>query len=111
MAAKNQPRSPVAIFSRSRSSGWTGSSRGRAAIARSIAVLLCGSERRERDRIADAHASGNCNRAVDAERERLIPALAAIVGERSERVEGRDAGVGVLRGDGAAPDVAVQLED
>ncbi len=60
------------------------------------------------DGIADTYPSGHDDRSVDAEGERLITALTPVAGERAERVEVGDAPLGIVRGDDAAADVAVQ---
>ena len=65
---------------------------GRAAIAASIARLLCSGEQpllQRLDRIADAHAARNDDRAVDAERQRLVPALAAVAPRACRACRGR----------------------
>src|SRR5204862_4286693 len=59
-------------------------------------------------RVADPNTPRHGDRAVEAEREPFGATLAPVSRERSERVEVRDTGVGVVRGHDAAADVAVQ---
>src|SRR6185437_16701277 len=111
MFAKNQPRSPATIRSCNRSSGRLSSGFWRADIARSIALLLYSREEailQRQNRVAHAHAARNRNGPVHAERQRFVPAFAAIARERAERVEIGDAAIRVVRGDDTTADVAVQ---
>src|SRR3954454_14931702 len=99
MFAKNQPRSPVMMRSCSRSSGRLSLAFARAAIALNIAGLLWG---REEGRlkllhyVADPHPAGHEHGAVHAEGQGLLAPLAAVAGKRSQRVDGREAGVGIV---------------
>src|SRR3954453_5311201 len=64
------------------------------------------------DGIAHAHPARAGHGGVDAERQGLGRlALAAVGGERLQRVEVGRAGVGVLRRDGAAADVSLRHDD
>jgi hypothetical protein len=52
--------------------------------------LLCRGEKpvpERLDAVADSHSARHGDGAVDAERQRLVPPVAAVLGERPERVE------------------------